>query len=346
MVDLIILHHKTLAQRGLAARSSSARTSKAIIVGSAGQDGQLLFQRLERNASTLLGIERGGVRHNLPNGRTFEPEIDILDRAAVERTIKSLLPDEIFYLAAYHHASEDEHSLDDADLYLRSHDIHVRGLLNVLEAVRIYTPRTRVFYAGSSHCFGNPPTDIQDERTPLNPNCAYGITKTAGVQLCRTYRAHHSLHVSCGFLYNHESPLRAPNFLSTKIVRAVADIYRGNRRTLVLGDLTARVDWGYAPDYVEAMTRIVGLDTPDDFVIASGISHSVEEFVTIAFSHLGLDWRQYVETDPSLLTKRKASGVLVGDTTKLAGATGWSPTVTFEEMVRLLVAAEIRRTPG
>jgi GDPmannose 4,6-dehydratase len=312
---------------------------RALIIGSAGQDGRLLSERLERDGCAVLGVERNRITGSadLP----FKSPIDILDPRPVDDLIGSFSPDAIFYLAAYHHSAEDRFLPDDVELYVRSHDIHVRGLLHVLEAIRKHKPGSRLFYAASSHCFGEPPTSIQNENTPLRPRCAYGITKTAGVGLCRMYRANHRVHASSGFFYNHESAFRAPKFLSTKIVRAAVEISRGERDRLVLGDLAARVDWGFAPDYVDAMIRIVRLETADDFVIATGQSHSVEEFVAAAFSRVGLEWRRYVEVEPGIIGKPRTA--LVGDSTKLRAATGWSPSVTFQQMVEVLVDTEVQR---
>jgi GDPmannose 4,6-dehydratase len=315
-----------------------------IIVGSQGQDGRLLYQRLAAEGCALLGIDRHGVRHDAVAAAVDDTRVDVLDRPSVERVVRAFAPDAVFYLAAFHHSSEDNRSVDDAELYLRSHDVHVRGPLNFLETLRRHAPHARFFYAASSHCFGEPSTTLQDESTPLRPVCPYGISKTAGVQLCRMYRSRHGLQASCGFLYNHESPLRAPSFLSAKIVRGAVEIARGRRDRLVLGDLSARVDWGYAPDYIDAMIRIVRLDAADDFVIASGRAHSVGDFVSLAFAHLEIDWRRHVETDASLLTKSRAAAALVGDSSKLRRKTGWAPSVSFVDMVRLLVDAELRRS--
>ena len=317
---------------------------KVIIIGSKGQDGQLLYERLAGEGCVLLGIERNGIRHHDGPPGVAEAAVDILDRDAVDDAIRRFAPDAVFYLAAFHHSSEDTLPSSDAELYLLSHDVHVRGLLNVLESLRRFVPGAGIFYAASSYCFGEPPTSIQDEDTPLRPNCPYGISKTAGVQMCRMYRTRHAVRASCGFLYNHESPLRSPRFLSAKIVHAAVEIARGRRDKLVLGDLSARIDWGYAPDYVDAMIRIMRLERPDDFVVASGQSHTVADFVSIAFSHLAIDWQRHVESDPSLITKAKPSAVLVGDSRKLREKTGWQPSVTFPDMIRLLVDAELRRT--
>jgi GDPmannose 4,6-dehydratase len=311
---------------------------RALIIGSGGQDGRLLSERLEREGCAVVGVERNRVTRT---GAASGPPTDILDPLAIDSLIASFSPDAIFYLAAYHHSAEDKSLPDDLELYVRSHDVHVRGLIHVLEAIRKHAPLGRLFYAASSHCFGEPPTGVQDESTPLRPRCAYGITKTAGVGLCRMYRANHRVHASAGFFYNHESSLRARKFLSTKIVSAAAEISRGRRDKLVLGDLSARVDWGFAPDYVDAMIRIVRQEVAEDYVIATGQSHSVEEFLTVAFSRVGLDWRQYVEVEPTIIGKPRTA--LVGDSTKLRSVTGWSPSVTFQQMVELLVDAELQR---
>lgn len=325
-----------------ALRESAMR--KVIVIGSKGQDGQLLFERLAGEGCALLGIDRNQIRSNRHPEGFAGTRMDILDGDAVDDIVRSFAPDAVFYLAAFHHSSEDELPPSDAELYLLSHDVHVRGLLNVLEALRRFAPGARLFYAASSHCFGQPPTSIQDEDTPLRPTCPYGISKTAGVQICRMYRARYALSASCGFLYNHESPLRSPKFLSAKIVHAAVEIARGCRDKLVVGDLSARTDWGYAPDYVDAMIRILRLERPDDFVIASGQAHTVADFVSIAFSHLGIEWQRHVESDPSLITKSKPAAPLVGNSSKLRERTGWRLSVTFPHMIRLLVDAELRRT--
>jgi len=313
---------------------------RALIIGSAGQDGRLLSQRLQREGSTVLGIERGRLVCGRGAG-PFRSPVDILDAPALDDLVARFAPDAVFYLAAYHHSAEDKSLPGDLELYTRSHDVHVRGLIHALEAMRRHAPKSRLFYAASSHCFGEPPAAVQDESTPLRPRCVYGITKTAGVGLCRMYRANHCIAASAGFFYNHESALRAPKFLPTKIVRAAVEVAGGRRDKLVLGDLSARVDWGFAPDYVDAMIRILRLAAADDFVIATGEAHSVEEFVAIAFARAGADWRRHVEVEPAIIGKPRTT--LVGDSRKLRTATGWSPSVSFRQMVELLVDTEIAR---
>jgi GDPmannose 4,6-dehydratase len=185
--------------------------------------------------------------------------------------------------------------------------------------------------------FGYPATPRQDESTRFAPRNAYAITKVAGAHACALYRERYSLHVSVGILYNHESPLRGPRFVSQRIVRGAWRARREPGYRLKLGSLSAVVDWGYAPDYVDAMVRIVSHPVPDDYVIATGEPHTVREFVEIAFARLGLDWREHVEEEASLVTTTSAT--LIGDSTKLRARTGWSPTVGFEQMVDILLRA-------
>ena len=201
--------------------------------------------------------------------------------------------------------------------------------------MRLHAPKARLFYAASSLCFGDATESPQTESTPLAPRCVYGITKTAGVQCCRLYRQTHGLYALSGFLYNHESPLRPEKFVTQKIVRAAKAIARGEQSELILGDLSARIDWGWAPDYADAMTRTLRLPEARDFVIATGETHSVRDFVEIAFTRVGLDWQNYVKENTVLLQRRNAP--LVGDASLLRQLTGWKPMVTFPEMIDLLL---------
>jgi GDPmannose 4,6-dehydratase len=304
----------------------------ALIIGAGGQDGRLL-------SASLLDREyavRGWIRNEPTAPTPCECAlIDILQPALVEAELRRSPPDEIYYLAAFHHATEDAVELSAADLLRCSFNVHVLGLLNVLQAMEECCPRTRLFYAASSHVFGAPKSEWQNEETTLTPNSAYGISKAAGLQCCELYRQQKGIFAATGILFNHESSLRKPSFLSQKIVQGAMQARRDPTYRLVLGDLEARVDWGYAPDYVEAMWRILQLPQASDFVVASGEFHTVREFAEAAFGTLGLDWRRHVETDPRLL--RRASVPLRGDSTKLRAATGWSPSVSFVELVARLV---------
>ena len=304
----------------------------ALIIGAGGQDGCLL-------APLLLGRGygvRGWTRTEPPATAPCECEvIDISELGAVDAALRRLPPDEIYYLAAFHHSAEDRIEESASTLLRRSFDVHVLGLLNVLQVMEECCQQARLFYAGSSHVFGRPSTEWQNEKTPFLPDSAYGVSKAAGIQCCQYYRREKGIFAATGILFNHESPLRKPSFLSQKIVRGALEARRNPAYRLVLGDLEATVDCGYAPDYVDAMFRILQLAEANDFVIASGEIHSVREFTQAAFGALGLDWRLHVETDPRLLNR--VSHPLRGDSTKLRAATGWSPTVGFGEMVAGLV---------
>jgi GDPmannose 4,6-dehydratase len=249
---------------------------------------------------------------------------------AVSKLVSELRPDEIYYLAAVHHAAQDRGSDGGRDLYVESHRVHVEGLLNVLEAVRVRHPGGRLFYAASCLVFGEPATNPQNESTPFAPVGVYGITKTTGIHCCRLYRNAAGVHASAGILYNHESPLRRPEFVSQKIVRGALDIRKGRASTLVLGDLSAVNDWGWAEDTVDAMIRIVRSDEPGDFVVATGEAHTVADFVRAVFERAGLDWTRHVEEDRSMIARKRPA--LIGDSSRLRARTGWRPTVSFEQM--------------
>jgi GDPmannose 4,6-dehydratase len=306
---------------------------KALVVGCNGQDGYYLVQQLETKGYLVAGIDRD-VAKELPGGRG----IDIRDASAVRYVIENLAPDEVYFLAAFHHSADDP-GLDEGELVLRSFEINTLALNHVLSAIAATSRHSRLFYAASSHIFGDPPTDVQDENTPLNPVDPYGISKTAGVHLCRYYRTQRQLFCSVGILYNHESPRRHGAFVSQKVVQAAVRISHQAQDKLVVGNLDAMVDWGYAPDYVDAMWRILQLPEPDDFVIASGSLHSVRDLVQTAFEAVGLDWNAYVETNPGV-TKKRYGNRLQGNSARLEAQTGWRPSMPFAEMIQAMVQAE------
>jgi GDPmannose 4,6-dehydratase len=310
---------------------------RTLIVGSEGQDGRILFDRLTGEGCAVLGLGRDSVRgvESDAIGR-----VDVGCREEVARAVEQWQPDEIYYLAAVHRASQEAVTVDDAELFERSLRVHVSGPVHFLEALVQQQSSGRFFYAASSLVFGDVSARPQDEQTPFRPRCVYGITKAAGAHACRFYREAHRLHASAGLLYNHESPLRQQNFVSQKIVRAAVAIARDPREKLVLGDLSARIDWGYAPDFIDAMIRIVRHPEPDDYVVATGETHTVQEFVEIAFGLLGLDWRAHVVEDRGLLTRPAVTRI--GSAERLRQHTGWRPTTTFPQMVGILVDAAKR----
>ncbi len=300
----------------------------AMIIGSEGQDGRILFDRLSREQA-VIGIGRDGVRST----DRILPPVDILNAVQVRDVIDQYQPAEIYFLAAFHQSSQEQVS-NEVQTLRKSYQVHVHALRNVLDGVIGRSASSRVFYAASSYIFGTPTAPVQDETTPMKPESIYGITKAAGVEVCRLYRTY-DLFASVGILYNHESGNRPESFVAQKIVSTARRIKAGSDEKLVIGDLSARVDWGYAPDYVDAMIRILRLPQPDDFIIATGETHTVREFVEVAFGALGLDWKSHVVENPALIGSPKPP--LVGNPDKLKRMTGWRPSVTFEQMVRLLV---------
>ena len=297
---------------------------RALIVGAAGQDGTLLSSALSDQGFDVLGISRG--------------DMDIGDPSSVKNLLSRKF-DQIYYLAAHHHASQDSLGADEQELFKKSSEIHVEGLFQFLDGIRCASSLTRLFYASSSLVFGSPDHEPQSESTQFNPRCIYGITKAEGMQLCRYFREKYSVFASTGILFNHESPLRQRKFVIPKIIHAAIAISCGSQEKLQIGNLKAKVDWGYAPDYIDAMHRILYLDHPDDFVIATGETHSVQEVVETVFTALDLNWREHVVESPAILTRRGTA--LRGDSSKLRQATDWHPTVDFPTMVlRLLKDAQ------
>lgn len=302
-------------------------TRSAVVVGSAGQDGTLLTRLLATRGYGVIGLARG--------------DLDILSPGEVAEFIARHRPAELYFLAACHHSSETLPAAE-GDLFRTSMRVHFDAAVNFLDAIYIHSPLTRFFYAASSHVFGPPANNLQNEDTPLQPDSIYGITKAAALMACRRYREAKGIFASVGILYNHESNLRGEEFVSRKIAKAVARIARAGRRgTVVLGDLQARADWGYAPDYVDAMNRILQLDQPADFVVATGETHTVAEFAEIAFAAAQMDYRAHVTAQPAVLARRNPPRV--GDASRLRKATDWRPSLDFATMVRRLVEVELER---
>ncbi len=309
--------------------------TRALIVGCRGQDGQFLTQHLEASGYEVTGLARDGLYRD---GRRCQDAIPIGDRGAVAALLDDLRPAEVYHLAAHHHSSEEEQG-DHGTLVEESFSVHVGSLFAFLEAIRVTVPSCRLFYAASSLVFGEPAATPQTEHMPIAPVCIYGITKAAGLNLCRYFRKTHGLFCSTGILYTHESPLRSPRFLSQRVVQTAAAIKRGEAEELVVGDLNAIVDWGWAPDYVDAMHRVMLLDTADDFIVASGQPSRISEFVDAVFDALSLSPHGRVREDPTRIIRNPPAVPLVGDITKLNRATGWRPIHAIEDIACLMVAA-------
>ncbi len=312
---------------------------KALVTGIGGQDGSYLAELLLERGYDVVGIvpqletqyeNLAGVRD-----RVELLQADLLDEAALREVLREHAPREVYNLAS---PSFVPMSWQEP---VRTAEFAAVGVTALLEAIRAADPSTRMYQASSSEIFGEPTEVPQNEETRLSPVTPYGVAKAYGHFIVHSYRRRYGLHASCGILYNHESPRRPVDFLPSKVAHAAAAISLGLERRLSIGDLRAQRDWGYAGDYVEAMWRVVQQDEPGDFVIASGVLHSVEELVELAFAHVGLDWHDHVEVDESLLRGAAELHDLVGDATKARRELGWKPKVGFEDLVRLLVDAAL-----
>jgi GDPmannose 4,6-dehydratase len=308
----------------------------AVVVGAGGQDGTLLSVHLRQLGYSVVPVTRLGV---LRADGAIEP-LNLLDKAEVETFVATVSPNEIYFLAAHHHSS-DEDAGELSHLLQKSYETHCQRFLTLLEACVKHSPLTRIFYASSALVFGHPNHAPQDEATPMRPVCAYGITKLYGMGLCEIFRRDRGLFCSAGILFNHESALRHPRFVSKKISSAVVAIKQRTQAELVLGSLDTEVDWSAAEDFVEAMRVTLALDIPEDLVFASGRLRSLRDFCDIAFSSVGLDYRNYVRVEQALIVRQPRVIPLQGNPAKLMRLTGWRPRIGFEEMVSSLVQAEM-----
>jgi GDPmannose 4,6-dehydratase len=304
-------------------RNSCDRT--AIIVGSNGQDGRHLGNFLRQKNYRVVGLVRN--------------DIDITNATSVRDLIGDLRPDEVYLLAACHHSAESSFESDDR-LFEMSLAVHTMATIRFLEAIAVQMPEARLFFAASSHIFPDSGQRLLDENSVPAPGGVYAITKYTGMLACRYYRQRRGVFASCGILFNHESSLRASHFLSRKIAIGAASIACGLTKKLEVGNLEVTVDWGYAPDYVDAMWRILQTELADDYIVATGIPHTVREFVDIAFRFVGLDYRDHVRVRADLLTKNIETRI--GDSGRLRRLTGWSPTLNFDEMVQCMVRHELK----
>jgi GDPmannose 4,6-dehydratase len=314
---------------------------RALITGIGGQDGSLLAELLLDRGYDVFGVGRRSVS-SYPNLAWIRERIELMgadlnDQLALVRALRACRPQEVYNLASvsFVPASWDQPVL--------TAELAAVGATALLEAIREVDPEIRFYQASSSEIFGSPLETPQTERTPLAPLTPYGVAKAYAHFITRSYRLRYGLHASAGILYNHESPRRPLEFVPSKIANAVASIKLGLLGEVWLGDLSAQRDWGYAGDYVRAMWLILQQDEPDDYVIATGELHTVEELVQCMFDHAGLDWRTYVHIDESLKRGKAELHGLVGDPARARERLGWSPEVSFEELAALLVDAEVER---
>jgi len=314
---------------------------KALITGIGGQDGSYLTELLLDRGYEVVGIvpQLDAPHPNLAGvrDRIDLVHVDLLDEAALTGVLREHAPREVYNLAS---PSFVPMSWQEP---VRTAEFAAVGVTALLEAIRAVDHSTRVYQASSSEIFGEPTEVPQNEDTRLSPVTPYGVAKAYGHFIVGSYRRRYGLHASCGIAYNHESPRRPLDFLPSKVAHAAAAISLGLEQGLALGDLAAQRDWGYAGDYVEAMWRMLQQDEPGDFVVASGVLHSVEELVELAFAHVGLDWREHVRVDESLLRGAAELHDLVGDASKARRELGWEPRVGFDDLVRLLVDSALTR---
>ena len=316
-------------------------SKRALITGITGQDGSYLAELLLGKGYEVFGMVR---RSSAPNtGRidhlldrlTLKPA-DLLDQLSLLRLIDDVRPHEIYNLAAmsFVPASWDQPML--------TGEFNSQGVTRVLEAIRVVDPAIRLYQASSSEMFGKVREVPQTELTPFYPRSPYGVSKVFAHYITVNYRESYNLFAVSGMLFNHESPRRGLEFVSRKVTDGVARIKRGLTDTLLMGNLDAHRDWGYAGDYVRAMWLMLQQDKPDDYVIATGISHSVRELVQIAFAHAGLDWEKHVRVEPALLRPAEVDHLL-GDASKARAQLGWEPRVDFKQLVEMMVDADIER---
>jgi GDPmannose 4,6-dehydratase len=318
------------------------RARRALVTGVGGQDGSLLARLLLDQGYEVAGVVRrepGAYADNLAGvlGRIELVAADLLDRTSLADALRRTRPSEVYNLAA---PSFVPRSWDEP---VRTAEFAAVGATSMLEAIREVDPSIRFYQASSSEIFGDPRETPQTEETAPSPLTPYGVAKAYAHFIAGSYRRRYGMFTACGILYNHESPLRPVDFLPRKVARAAAAIALGLEQELVLGDLSARRDWGYAGDYVRAMWAMLQHSEPGDYVIATGVSHSVEELVEHAFGAVGLDWRDHVRSDPSLYRGTAELHDLVGDASKARRVLGWEPEVSFEELVRLMVEADRTR---
>jgi len=316
---------------------------KALITGIAGQDGSYLAELLLSKGYEVHGIVRRiaieDTEHKLKNINHLRDKIKLhvasLDNVlSLIKTVKDLVPEECYHLAS---SSFVSYSFEDEISILNN---NVNSTHYLLAALKEFVPHCRVYFAGTSEMFGNVVQEPQDNATPFNPRSIYGISKVASYHLVKNYREQYGMFACTGILYNHESPRRGYEFVTRKIVSSAVRIKQGLQDAMTLGNMDAYRDWGYAPDYVNAMWLMLQADEPDDYVVATGETHSVREFVETAFSCLGLDYRKFVKVDPELF--RPAEKVrLCGNPAKIIERLNWKRTKSFTEIVQDMIEKEL-----
>ncbi len=312
---------------------------KALITGITGQDGSYLAEFLLEKGYDVVGMARRTSTVNFHRIAHIQDDIELVpgdlgDQISLIRLLEEHRPDEVYNLAA------QSFVMTSWSQPVFTGDITGLGVTRMLDAIRIVDPKIRFYQASSSEMFGKVIEVPQTETTPFHPRSPYGVAKVYGHWITINYRESYNLRATSGILFNHESPRRGLEFVTRKITHHVAQIKLGLADELRLGNLDARRDWGFAADYVRAMWLMLQQDQPEDYVVSSGKTHSVEEFLEKAFSYVDLDWREYVVQDPKYMRPAEVD-LLVGDASKAKRQLGWEPSVPFEELVHLMVEADL-----
>ena len=313
----------------------------AVITGVTGQDGSHLAEWLLDRGYRVVGVVRRASTENFERIAAFRDRLelrqaDLLDQLSLIEVLKEVRPDEIYNLAAQSFVPTSWQQP------VLTAEFDAIGVTRVLEAMRLVAPQARFYQASSSEMFGRVRETPQRETTPFHPRSPYGVAKVYGHYITVNYRESYGLFTCSGILFNHEGPRRGREFVTRKVSDGVARIKLGLAKELRLGNLAARRDWGYAGDYVQAMWLMLQQPTGDDYVVATGETHSVQELVELAFGCVGLDWRQYVREDPAFLRPAEVD-LLIGDATKARTTLGWKPQVTFAGLVEMMVRADVDR---
>jgi GDPmannose 4,6-dehydratase len=302
-----------------------------LIVGANGQDGKILKYQLNNENLNVICIYRDSAYFN----KTFLSNFSIISPDQVSQIIKTYKPKEVYYFASHNQSSEQSKSINEISetkLYEEANEI---GLRNFLDAIYRESPKTKLFYASTSLIFDGSNGNKQNELTPVNPTEIYAQTKLNGQLLCKNYREDLGIFAASGILYNHESKFRQPHFFSKKLIIGAHNISKKTQDYLEVGNLDVRVDWGYAPDFVDAFRRILSLENPDDYIVATGEANSAKDFSRIVFNYFGLNFTEHLVENPTVISRRLSERV--GDYSKLHNATRWSPTKSFENMIEKLV---------
>lgn len=314
---------------------------RAIITGITGQDGSYLAELLLDKDYEVHGIMRrnstfttGRIEHIFDKLTLHYG--DLADSSSLHHIVSEVQPDEVYNLAAQSHVKVS------FDVPEYTADVTGTGTLRLMEAIRTCAPKAKFYQASSSEMFGKVLEVPQTEKTPFYPRSPYGAAKVYSYWITKNYRESYDMFASNGILFNHESPRRGETFVTRKITRAVAAIKAGKQDKLLLGNLDAKRDWGFAGDYVEAMWLMLQADKPDDYVVATNETHSVKEFCQIAFEHVGLDWEKYVEVSEKYFRPAEVD-LLIGDPAHVKKQLNWEPKVGFEELVKMMVDADVKR---